>query len=111
TARVPAPIGGTSGRRVVERSEAAVPHEATGYRHKVDAGHWAFAAPACRHRQRAQHQTLRTCVCKTTDGLRNTEAITDESDKDVNVEPDRRSADEDELAKGAFDDILEDADK
>ena len=49
--------------------------------------------------------------CKSIEGLRNTEAITDESDKDVNVEPDRRSADEDELAKVAFGDILEDADK
>jgi hypothetical protein len=46
--------------------------------------------------------------CKSTEGLRNTEAITDESDKDINVEPNRCSADEDELAKFASDDILED---
>lgn len=35
----------------------------------------------------------------------------DESEKDASVEPDRRSAEEDEQSEDAFPDILEDSDK
>lgn len=47
---------------------------------------------------------------KSIEGLCNIEVFTDESEE-ANTKPDNHSADEDELAKGVFGDILEGVDR